>query len=174
MSVFSAFRPMVVNSVLCGTVKPLSCWELGGKTQEWELENATLNFVSEFCPDLSKFSEYSWLTRERQREREGKWLIRKASLKHLFHHGKSNTSYLCTITSRNLTKIIPKSGQIQRPYKDWSLIRYIDIVGTSTDMSRLGMIGQVYKVTRVESPGCLATGKTETVRALPPGWPFLL
>ena len=36
-------------------------------------------------------------------------------------------------------------------------------------MSRSRTIGQVWKVTRVESPGLLAMDKTRKTRTLPPG-----
>lgn len=43
------------------------------------------------------------------------------------------------------------------------------VVSSSIGMNRVGTIGQVWEVTRAESPGCLATSKTRKLRTLPPG-----
>ena len=43
------------------------------------------------------------------------------------------------------------------------------VAGTSTDVSRARMLDQVHKVTRMQSPGCLAMGKTKKTMISPQG-----
>lgn len=47
------------------------------------------------------------------------------------------------------------------------------MIGSHADMSRAKRKGQVQKVTWVESPRCLATGKTGKTRTSPRGQSFL-
>ena len=51
----------------------------------------------------------------------------------------------------------PTYKQYKNDERSWKVVL---LVGSETDMSRARTIGQVQKVTRAESPGCLAMGKT--------------